>query len=890
MPFDLHAFTETEQTILFACAVLNHFDLHLLRALVGNGDEEQEALTKVLHYPFVIPSEIAPAQYTLTESIRALLLDKLQEENFPLYKQFHQRAFAYILKQFPKATENDHRLLEVELFFHLDELFFLLIASNELTQLEEVLQHAHTVELLQRDHLHLRAYYWGCLQNERHRYAEAAASFLAILDAPDLADDLRARTFTALGHNYDYQGIFDKAIQMHTESQTVSARHSDILGESKALNNTAIIYHQLALYDKALPLLTQSYQLAKKIGDLVMQGRALINLGYTAKELGQWDEALAHYQACLAIWPQLGIHEFEARAHNNLGEVYHLLNQIDQATFHFEQALAIVQDPRHENKREAADMLLNLGFLWHTQRQFERAQQHYEQALQLAQALQHRTAISQIHYRLGMLFEETNQLARAQQAYEVAITSIEAVRSTIDEDEVRINLLGIRQHVYQAMVLLCLKLGQIHLAFSYVERAKARAFLDMVSRRHLTDRLGEEHPLLAEEIQSQLTPTMALLEYYTTGSKGTNERMLAQLPQESHYLRAYLTPPERLFVFVVTQNEVSVIPLSGTLREIGAQYFYRGDSRLRGVTPQWGERLQPMYRWHRLDQQLVNPIRPFLAGQQQLYVVPHDLLHYIPLHALAINGHPVGDETANVIYAPSASILLKTVRNLKTVSQNRQSLAIGVNTGDLPHAEAEAKWVAHQLKGTALINEEATVSTVCRNLETASLIHFACHGRFRRQTPMSSSLVLADGELTAANIIQMQLQAELVVLSACDTGLNHLAHGDELIGMTRAFLSAGAQSLLVTLWPVLDIPTRLFMEAFYQAWQQGESRASAVREAQSYLRCLKIDDVQAWLVTSGQTSTQAEKYLQGFQRMVLGPHVFDHPYYWGAFLLIGNPD
>ena len=157
---------------------------------------------------------------------------------------------------------------------------------------------------------------------------------------------------------------------------------------------------------------------------------------------------------------------------------------------------------------------------------------------------------------------------------------------------------------------------------------------------------------------------------------------------------------------------------------------------------------------------------------------------------------------------------------------------------------------------------------------------------------MLSSLVLHNRrELTAAQILHAgKLNAQLVALSACNTGLNRLAYGDELLGLTRAFIGAGTQSLVVSLWRVYETPTRLFMDAFYRAWRGGQTKAKALLQAQHYLRQLSPAKVFEALMQLGLSDAAAQQQVNFFIAMSGPAHApFDHPCYWGAFLLIGDP-
>ncbi|MFQ5340107.1 MAG: CHAT domain-containing protein [Anaerolineae bacterium] len=910
----LTALPDSTREALLAAAVSRWLDGALLGALLGNAARGPAALEILRAQGFLAPIADAPGRYTLDPATRDEMLTVLRDEHMPRYKILHRRAFDQFVHRAQSATGGDLAVYEDELVHHLDELFFLLMGAHELSDLAQVLAQADAVGLSRPAHRHLLVYYQGCLYNERDDHVAAEAAFTRLLGEPDLEDRLQARTLTALGINYDYRGLFDRAIEAHRQSGEIYARLGDVLGQGKALKNMGIIYHQLAEFETALSLFETSYRLFQQAGHLGQQGRALNELGYTAKELGQWDVALNHYRQALTIWRQLEDRESQGRIHNNLGEVFFLTGRWAEAQSHYEQALAIALDERHENRREAADMLLNLGLLFCTQGRLGEAQTRYDGALALARGIDSPTLVSQAHYRLGDLWKRRHRLRQAYQAYRQAVETIEAVRGRQATESTRVSLFNTRQQVYQAMILLCLELDQPAQALSYAERAKSRAFLDMLAHVDGLDTLPVETPLAAREIQARLPADTALVEFFATGSAGPSEVMLAHLPPEVQHLREYLAPPERLLAFVVTGDSLDVVELPGSIRQIEARHFNRSDGRLRGTTPLPGQPLRPLRRWHDLDAQLLQPLRSRLAGQRHVVLAPYSVLHYLPLHALA--GDPWLDDDAapTCSFAPSASVLLRAGPSTElragfsgpTASRTTSCLAIGVNSDGLAHAEAEAGWIARQLSGTALLGEAATPDAVRAALSRHGVIHFSCHGHFRRREPMASGLALAPstgrrgepvepsgrrgGELTAAEVLRsVRLEADVVTLSACDTGLNRLTPGDELLGLTRAFLGAGARSLLVALWPVHEVPTRLFMERFYEAWLAGASRARAVAEAQRYVRSIDTETLRSRLAEYGLSLSEANDLLGLFETMLPGRQPFDHPYYWGAFLLIGDP-
>ena len=211
-------------------------------------------------------------------------------------------------------------------------------------------------------------------------------------------------------------------------------------------------------------------------------------------------------------------------------------------------------------------------------------------------------------------------------------------------------------------------------------------------------------------------------------------------------------------------------------------------------------------------------------------------------------------------------------------------MAIGHNDTILTQAEAEAQAVAKVTQGQALMGNRATKAVLLELSTQYRYIHIACHGQYNVAWPLASALTLADGSLAVLDILQdLHLEAELVTLSACDSGRSQVMRGDELVGLTSAFLYAGTPSVLVSHWIVDDFATRLFMERFYiELVECSENAALALVRTQRYVRNLTYQELQ-------QTN-----------KMPPIPHwenkapsckdtdcPFAHPYYWASFFLVG---
>jgi CHAT domain-containing protein len=237
-------------------------------------------------------------------------------------------------------------------------------------------------------------------------------------------------------------------------------------------------------------------------------------------------------------------------------------------------------------------------------------------------------------------------------------------------------------------------------------------------------------------------------------------------------------------------------------------------------------------------------------------------MHYLPFHAL-FDGQKYVLETHDITYLPGASFL---GYSSESEAVGSGGLIAGNTYNDqLPNTLTEARDIASIWGLAPLLEQEATVSALRENAGGKKLIHFATHGEFRPDNPLFSGLALADGWLTTLDIFNLHLEASLVALSACETGRSVVGGGDELLGLMRAFLSAGAASLLISLWAVEDRSTAILMKSFYHALKSGTyTKGAALRAAQ--------------LPFVNGISTEDQVLAEAYR----------HPYFWAPFILVGD--
>ncbi|HKP85127.1 MAG TPA: CHAT domain-containing tetratricopeptide repeat protein [Blastocatellia bacterium] len=343
------------------------------------------------------------------------------------------------------------------------------------------------------------------------------------------------------------------------------------------------------------------------------------------------------------------------------------------------------------------------------------------------------------------------------------------------------------------------------------------------------------------DLRETLDPGETVIEFFTTGD----------------HVSAFIASRESFRVARRVALKGEVERLLATLRfqiekfNYGSDYIeaYFGQLR-RGAN----ETLNQLYK------SLFAPLEAMISGDR-LIIIPHGALHYVPFHALADGGGYL-IERFEISYAPSASVLKlcrarrngSRISNLK--SEVSEMVALGLEEIGTPSIGEEIDALAQLFPGAVMLRgESATRSNLLRVAPRARYLHLASHGYFRRDNPMFSFLKLADSQLNFYSLLDLKLNAEMVTLSACHTGVNKVFPGDELHGLMRGFLYAGAPSVIASLWAVSDRSTADFMREMYSRIRAGATKRAALRAAQ-----IAIKDA------------------------------YGHPYYWAPFVLMGNPE
>jgi len=712
---------------------------------------------------------------------------------------------------------------------------------------------------------------------------------------------LQAYVDQNLGIVYWSLGRYEDALVAYRAARAVYVAQKMAVDVAKVDENLGVVYHDLGRYEDALVVYwaARAVYVAQKMA--VNVAKVDENLGVVYHDLGRYEDALEAYRAARAVYVAQKMDVEVATIDSNLGVVYHDLGRYEDALEMYRAARAVYVAQKMDVDVAKVDM--NLGVVYHDLGRYEDAHAAYAEAIAALDAIPPLEGMPYslpaerwvVLFNRGLCFEQLERWEEAISSCRDSIGVIESMRSFLRTEEVKLAWGERTKHVYERLIDLLYRQGEGVLGFSYAERCRARTFLDLLAAGPVT--------------------TLENVTGMGIGSEGVDPavieadlgEMIASLPPDTAVLEYFVTD-RAVFLWVVSQAGVQE-PLRLEIRREDLANQVIAFRQALEARPSLGNTADEalLIQSRDLYALLVQPIEDKLAGMTHVVVVPSGPLHYLPFAALLDSpgtedyalwlaqvqpGAYFGDRYA-LSYAPSLVALKYAQEAAGEVSIEESFLALAdPDSGDpaltrLPAARVEAEAVAALFSTHEVyVDTEATETVVQSQSSTASQLLLSTHGLFNAVNPMYSYLVLtptdeSDGRLYTYEVFGLDLHADLVVLSACETLLPHLedmkaqtravrgsgeedvelspelmeelTSGDEIVGLTRAFLYAGTPSVLASLWSVYSEATKDLMVAFYGYLDQGMDKAEALRQAQRDVRRL-----------------------------------YPHPVFWSAFNLIGD--
>jgi CHAT domain-containing protein len=676
-------------------------------------------------------------------------------------------------------------------------------------------------------------------------------------------DDPEGEGFSleSLGLAYYSLGQYSKAIEFQQQALSLAQKNLDKIGEGNTLGNLGNIYHSLGQYIKAIDFQQQSLSIARELGDRKGEGSILSSMGLAYFFLGQFPKAIDFQQQSLVIAREIGDRRLEGAALGNLGNVYMYSAQYAKAIGFLQQSLVVARET--SNRRQEGVVLGGLGNAYSLLEEYTKAIETFNQSITIAKEIGDRSTEGLSLNNLGRTLLKCGKLIDAEKILLTGIHVNESLRKELggeSADGNKISVFEEQARTYRLLQETLVAQGKTNSALEVAERGRANALLDTLSDRFQTSLISKAIRKISSfsEIQQIAKVQNATLVTYSLMYDEVKTRDVIE-GRESKLYMWVITPTGEVgfrsvdLTFLWQKQNTSLREIVGESRnEIGARG--RASIALQPIQKTTTQQTQTLQKLHQL---LIDPIADLLPNDSNDRVIflPQGALFFAPFAALQDEkGIPL-IEKHTISTAPSIQTLDFTQKRrqaLKTQKYDLHALVVGnpimpkvqFIAGDppqplspLPGAEAEAREIAHTLKVQPLIGSKATKATIVPKLSNTQIVHLATHGLLDdvQGLGVPGAIALApsgqdNGLLTADEIFNLKLNAELVVLSACDTGRGNLT-GDGVVGLSRSLIAAGAPSIIVSLWKVPDEPTALLMKEFYRNLQQNPNKAQALRQA-----------------------------------------------------------
>ena len=685
---------------------------------------------------------------------------------------------------------------------------------------------------------------------------------------------------------YSAQGKYAQALEIYQESLEVYKKLNFYLDEAGILNNIAIVYLNQGEYAKVLETYQQARDIYQKHNARSGEAATLLNIGSFYYIIGRSNEALNYYEKALNNFSEIKEIRGQASALSGIGLIKKQQGKLIESLDFYDLALTIYK--KINSRSNEGYVLDSIGSLKYTQQKYEDALKDFEEGLKIAKSIENPILQRSFYNHIGLVHQEQNKYAEAFEYYQKALsisrnvegdkfgehqilhnigglnfilkqyqegeknllTSIkikESLRGSLSDIN-KISLIDTQLNSYSALQEVLIAQNKINQALEISERARTRAFVELLFQR-ITPQSQKlpSYPNLKQIQQIAKRQNATLVEYSIINSLNSGKTLL--------YIWLVKPTGEITFKQINLTQSLKNISLSelviNSRESIGV--IGRGSSII--IEPI--TEINQSSNLQQLHQLLIEPIADLLPSDpnQAVIFIPQGELFLVPFPALQDQEGTYLIEKHTILTAPAIQVLDLTQKQRANVEQaNLQgkvivgnptmpevTIKIGEPPQQLPSllaAETEAIEIAKLFNTQPLIGSQATKETIVSQLSQARIIHLATHGLLDdfQGSGVPGAIALApsgndNGLLTANEILDLKLNAELVVLSACDTGRGRIT-GDGVIGLSRSLITAGVPSVIVSLWSVPDAPTASLMTEFYRNWQEKEmDKAQALRQA-----------------------------------------------------------
>ncbi|HUX58090.1 MAG TPA: CHAT domain-containing protein [Bacteroidales bacterium] len=694
----------------------------------------------------------------------------------------------------------------------------------------------------------------------------------------------KAQAYLRAGDYLNNNGWYPEALENLLKALEIHRSLNDKVRMGIVLNQIGYVYSNLGDNNTAIDKINEAAEIMKEENDMWELGGVYNHMGIVLQSAGRTEKAFEYYNNALKIYEEEEDQYNVLVLLSNLGTLFFDTKDYTRAEEYHSRVLIISRETNDKDLETRC--LLNLANDQSLLGKLDKARSNYELAYEIAKSSNSPDLNWRIFAGMAENYEQRGEYSKAVELNDSALTILGGMRNTLKSKDWKASFMAMERYAFEDIIDM---LGKLHekdntngydiRAFHYAELSKSRVLLDLLNEslpgNFNSDMvLGSGNQRNVETVSLEEVPALCLdkntviLEYYV----GDSSSCLWVITPSDHKL--FMLPgSEKLREQVETLRFALLDP-----EQVSVEFLSRAG--------------------YELYEMLIKPAEKLLTKNSRIIVIPDGILYYLPFEVILTENKEISSDSSlkdlpflirkyPVSYVQSASVLRNLVsggtESLRSMPSNKKLIAFGdpvyerenslTGTPDNKYKRLEFSGKEVEMissffkKGDAeiFLRGEATEEEVKQELKLKKpgYLHFATHGLIDEDKPDLSSLVLTqdddpeeDGLFQAAEIFNLDLDADLVVLSACQTGLGKLMRGEGMVGLTRAFMYAGAQSVLVSLWSVSDISTATLMSEFYKN-----------------------------LITRKLYKTDA---LRKAQLTLMSNEKFAHPFYWAPFVLIGD--
>ena len=696
--------------------------------------------------------------------------------------------------------------------------------------------------------------------------------FLHLSIAKELGDKAgEGAAYCNLGIACARLGDFKDAMNFHNLHLSIAKDIGDKAGQGQAYGNLGTVFHQIGDFRKAIDYHNLYLGIAEAEEDKCGKVNAYCNLGNAFRNLGDLKNAIQNHKLCLSTAKEVGDKAKEGTAYSNLGVAFQILGDLQKAIGYHNQCLRIAKEMG--DKALEGTVYANLANAFRNLRYFQKALRYDNQRLSIAKEMGDKDDEGRAYHGLGATYESMGLLPEALANYQSSVRSLNYVRGLLQsEDDWKIVFRNECNLSYTGLWRVLLKQGKTFAALSAAEEGRAQA---------LSDLMQSQYPSQAGQYGSRGLDEKDVGMFCSTS---TNTVFLALQENVIHVwvllkgehgsygkskLSDYCSMDEASTFQSLVQSAYETIGVGAdvTCEDRSMDALQEGYSRDNGIdkkrSPPPLSKENPLITLYNI---VIGPYADDLQGNE-LIIVPDGPLWLAP-YAAFMNSYSKHLCESFRIRVISSLTSLKLLAHCPPGYHRRSgALLVGdpwveevINSRgekpleQLPFARKEVEMIGEILKETPLIGQGATKDEVLKRLSSVSLVHIAAHGCIKTGeivlTPNSNRRskipTWSDYVLTIADVLRVRLRARLVVLSCCHSGRGEVK-AEGVVGIARAFMGAGARSVLVSLWAIDDEATLEFMRSFYHQLMEGRSASVSLNLAMKCLReSDKYSDAKYW--------------------------------------------